>query len=301
LPRQPGFWSVEDRLRELSAQGDPLEKLLEIVDFELFRPVLDEAFGGTDGAKGGRPPFDAVLKLKMLYLQAQHGLSFEATERLVRDRLSWMRFCGLSIADPVPDAPTEPVLALGLQPGEYLSLVARPIPENSILEIVAGFSTKPRGKKLVLLGNYDHQDPYHAQVLAAASSEVLFPGAIYDKAGVQALRFHSLAYAHGHTVGGTNPSLVEAMAASNPVIAHDNPYNRWVAQDAALYFKDAAGFSLRMDELLASPELQAAMSRASALRFQQEFTWDHVAGQYEKLLLDFLPARRSVPSIKVEE
>jgi transposase, IS5 family len=104
--RQPGFWSIEDRLRELSAQGDPLEKLLEIVEFELFRPVLDDALGGTDRSKGGRPPFDAMLKFKMLYLQAQHGLSFEATEHLVRDRLSWMRFCGLSIADPVPDANT---------------------------------------------------------------------------------------------------------------------------------------------------------------------------------------------------
>jgi IS5 family transposase len=97
---------VEDRLGELSAQGDPLEKLLEIVDFDLFRPVLTEALGSVDRSKGGRPAFDAVLKLKMLYLQAQHGLSFEATERLVRDRLSWMRFCSLSIADPVPDANT---------------------------------------------------------------------------------------------------------------------------------------------------------------------------------------------------
>ena len=120
MPRQPGFWSVEDRLRELSAQGDPLEKLLEIVDFELFRPVLDDALGGTDRLKGGRPPFDAVLKLKMLYLQAQHGLSFEATEHLVRDRLSWMRFCGLSLADPVPDANTlwdfREALIIGLCP-----------------------------------------------------------------------------------------------------------------------------------------------------------------------------------------
>lgn len=106
MPKQPGFWSVEDRLRELSAQGDPLEKLQEIVDFELFRPVLSEPLGSMDRSKGGRPPFDAVLKFKMLYLQAQHGLSFAATEHLVRDRLSWMRFCGLSIADPVPDANT---------------------------------------------------------------------------------------------------------------------------------------------------------------------------------------------------
>lgn len=106
MPKQPGFWSVEERLRELSEQGDPLEKLLELIDFELFRPVLDEALGSMDRSKGGRPPFDAILKFKMLYLQAQHGLSFEATEHLVRDRLSWMRFCGLTIADPVPDANT---------------------------------------------------------------------------------------------------------------------------------------------------------------------------------------------------
>jgi transposase, IS5 family len=106
LARQPGFWSVEDRLRELSEQGDPLEKLLQIVDFELFRPVLDESLGGTDRSRGGRPPFDSVLKFKVLYLQAQHGLSFEQTEHLVRDRLSWMRFCGLTLADPVPDANT---------------------------------------------------------------------------------------------------------------------------------------------------------------------------------------------------
>jgi hypothetical protein len=58
LPGQPGFWSVEDRLRELSAQGDPLEQLRQIVDFELFRPVLAAAAGTADRSKGGRPPFD---------------------------------------------------------------------------------------------------------------------------------------------------------------------------------------------------------------------------------------------------
>ena len=88
MPKGAGFWSVEERLRELSEQGDPLEKLVAIVDFELFRPVLDEALGRMDRSKGGRPPFDAILKFKMLYLQAQHGLGFEATEHLVRDRLS---------------------------------------------------------------------------------------------------------------------------------------------------------------------------------------------------------------------
>lgn len=106
MPSEAGFWSVENRPTELSAQGDPLEQLREIVDFELFRPVLVTAVGPVDRSKGRRPPFDAVLKFKMPYLQAQHGLSFEQTEHLVRDRLSWMRLCGLTIADPVPDANT---------------------------------------------------------------------------------------------------------------------------------------------------------------------------------------------------
>ena len=103
---QRGFWDVEYRLQELSKQGDPLEKLSRTVDFELFRPTLRLALQRRHPGKGGRPPFDAVLKFKMLVLQAMHGLSLEQTEFLVRDRLSWMRFCGLGPGDAVPDANT---------------------------------------------------------------------------------------------------------------------------------------------------------------------------------------------------
>jgi glycosyltransferase involved in cell wall biosynthesis len=194
-------------------------------------------------------------------------------------------------ADVLTSAPVQPVFDLGLQPGQYLTLIARPIPENSVLEIVQGFCARPRGKKLVLLGDYDKAtDRYHARVRAAAGPEVVFCGALYDKAKVQALRFHSIGYAHGHTVGGTNPSLVEAMAAGNPVLAHDNPYNRWVAQDGGLYFKNADGFASCVDQLLASEERRKALGHASRQRFLSEFTWDRVAGQYEKLLLQFLPS-----------
>ena len=103
---QAGFWDFEERLRALSAQGDPLEALAATVDFELFRPVLAGALGQRDPAKGGHPGFDPVLKFKMLVLQALHGVSLEQTEYLVRDRLSWMRFCALGLADRVPDANT---------------------------------------------------------------------------------------------------------------------------------------------------------------------------------------------------
>ena len=193
-------------------------------------------------------------------------------------------------ADPVLDAPAKAVVERGLIPGGYLTLIARSIPENSILEMVRGFARKPRGAKLAILGSYDpDSDPYHLQVKEAASDEVIFLGPIYAKETVQALRFHSLAYVHGHTVGGTNPSLVEAMAAGNPVIAHDNPYNRWVAQDAAVYFTDADSFSAHLDALLSDPRTLNTMRAASTRRYLEEFTWEHVAGQYETLLLRYLP------------
>src|SRR6056297_1203040 len=104
--RQLGFWDVEDRLRELSSQGDPLEKLAATVDFEIFRAELAAVLGPRDPSKGGRPAFDPVLKFRMLVLQAMHGLSLAQTEYLVADRLSWMRFCRLGPGDAVPDANT---------------------------------------------------------------------------------------------------------------------------------------------------------------------------------------------------
>jgi len=103
---QSGFWDFEDRLRQLSERGDPLEKLAATVDFELFRPELTAALGARDPAKGWRPGFDPMLKFRMLVLQAMHGLSLEQTECLVADRLSWGRFCGLGSNAPVPDANT---------------------------------------------------------------------------------------------------------------------------------------------------------------------------------------------------
>jgi len=104
---QIGFWDIEHRLAELSAEGDPLETLSQTVDFEVFRPILERAVRRRSApSKGGWPGFDVVLKFKMLVLQSRHGLALGRTAYLVRDRLSWMRFCGLGPGDAVPDANT---------------------------------------------------------------------------------------------------------------------------------------------------------------------------------------------------
>lgn len=194
-------------------------------------------------------------------------------------------------AEPVTDAPVDPLTALGLVPGQFATVIARPEPENSILEIVKGFSSRPRGIKLAVLGNYDPANAYHRAVREAAGPEVRFLGAIYDKAIVRALRFHSAFYVHGHQVGGTNPSLVEAMGAGNAVIAHDNKFNRWVVGEGARYFRSAEQLDQLLTEILQSPDGLARLRANSQKRFSTEFTWDRVLDQYEKMLTRFLPKR----------
>lgn len=193
-------------------------------------------------------------------------------------------------ADPVTSASTAPVEKLGLVPGQYLTLIARPEPENSILEVVKGFSKQRRGIQLAVLGNYDAGNPYHQEVKRAASDEVKFLGAIYEKETVQALRFHCMAYVHGHQVGGTNPSLVEALGAGNAVLAHENPFNRWVASEGAVYFSGARQFDEVLTGLLAQPDKLHQMRQHSRARFEQQFTWDKILNEYEALMLRFLPS-----------
>ena len=99
---QPGPFDIDERLKDLSAKGD--DRLNAIVDFELFRPDLEHAVPRSDRVKGGRSPCDHVLMFRVLILQASHSLSDERTEYLIKDRLSFMRFLGLTLADRVPDA-----------------------------------------------------------------------------------------------------------------------------------------------------------------------------------------------------
>lgn len=104
---QAGFWDIDERYTRLSEAGDPLEKLNAVVPWEVFRKPLSKALKRSDGAKGGRPPYDAVLMFKILVLQALYGLSDDQAEFQIMDRRTFGRFPGLLDAgDKVPDAKT---------------------------------------------------------------------------------------------------------------------------------------------------------------------------------------------------
>lgn len=181
----------------------------------------------------------------------------------------------------------------GITPRCFSVIIARPEPENSILEMVSAFSKEKRNHKLVVLGNFSPEtNKYHRRVLDSASDEVLFIGAVYEQKVVEALRFFCRFYLHGHRVGGTNPSLVEAMGAGCAVIAHDNKFNRWVVGDGAVYFADENRLGSIFDDMLRDDVVNEQLRAASKKRFLDCFTWDRVLKQYEDLLLDWYPKEK---------
>lgn len=187
-------------------------------------------------------------------------------------------------AHEVISAPTGRVADLGLTPGRYATLVCRPIPENSVLEIVTAWSRRRRGMPLVVVGPFDEEDSYRRAIRAAASAEVVFPGPIFDQDRLRAVRFYSTMYLHGHTVGGTNPSLVEAMGSGNPVVAHDNVYNRWVAGCDQAFFRGSEDLAETLDDLVTDAHRLRAMGTAARARYREEFTWEHIGSQYDAVL-----------------
>ena len=104
--RDYGFFDQDIRLSRLSQLGDPLEKLNNGIDFEIFRIILETNFEKVVKVKDGRCAFDYVMMFKILILQRYYNLSDDQVEYQINDRMSFMRFLNLSIADVIPDSKT---------------------------------------------------------------------------------------------------------------------------------------------------------------------------------------------------
>jgi glycosyltransferase involved in cell wall biosynthesis len=190
-------------------------------------------------------------------------------------------------AAPVMEADHEVLRQWNCEPNRYALCVARPEPDNSILAIVRAFSKEPRGYPLLVLGTLHEKNAYHQAVRENASEEVIFPGPIYARSQVNALRFSARVYLHGHRVGGTNPSLVEAMAAGSPVVAHENPFNKGVAGPEAKYFSSEEELAEILTLLGDAPEELESMRRASFNRHAEAFGLERTHLAYEELLEKF--------------
>src|SRR5271157_68811 len=104
--KQRGLFDEEFRLDKLTSKGDPLLRMNDLIEWEIFRPLLNKAFRKSALGPGGRPPYDYVMMFKILILEKLYDLSDEQMEYQIIDRLSFMRFLGLTMNDTVPDQNT---------------------------------------------------------------------------------------------------------------------------------------------------------------------------------------------------
>ena len=188
-------------------------------------------------------------------------------------------------AEKIFEADESVLEKFSIKKDQYSIVIARPEPENSILEVVKAFSKKGRSMKLVVMGNfYPEENEYHKKVLNVASNEVIFPGAIYDPNIINSLRFFSRFYIHGHKVGGTNPSLVESLGTGCAIVAHDNVYNKWVAGPNAKYFSGASDLELFFSGEHLDDNFMLEKRRYSAEIFPIKFAQEKILEQYRLLL-----------------
>jgi glycosyltransferase involved in cell wall biosynthesis len=261
----------------------------------LFRFNHRALFINMDGLEWKRGKWSPPIKL-WFWLNERLATKTGATliadhpeiEKRLRKIAATARVAMIPYGAPrITSAPTAPIEALGLERDRYFISICRIEPENSVLQIIRAFAARQRRCKLVVLGRLDPAAlAYHRAIKEAASAQVIFPGAIYDRETLDSLRHHARAYCHGHQVGGTNPSLVEALGAGNAVIAHDNAFNRWTAGEHQYFFSSEAQ-CLALFDLLDTEAADNGLTRARAAalqRYENGLTWEQASHQYELLL-----------------
>ena len=175
---------------------------------------------------------------------------------------------------------------LGLEPFQYFLYVSRMEPENRALEVRQSFELSGAKMKLALIGDAPHAQEYISRVRDTKDPRIVIPGAIYG-AGYRELGSWCFAYIHATEVGGTHPALIEAMGRGNLVLYFETPENAEVCGDAGLAYKDQAGLTARINEVLAMSEAARDKLRAKAAqRAKERYDWEVVTSQYEKLLLE---------------
>jgi len=168
---------------------------------------------------------------------------------------------------------------------DYFLLMARMEPENNIEAILEGFNSSNSKRKFKVLGDTGNRFGKYITNRFNNDDRIQFKGSIFDNTKVRALQNNSYLYFHGHSVGGTNPSLLEAMASEALIAAHDNPFNKSVLSGDAFYFSNAAGVK-DLVENVQRKDMEKLMVSNNLHKIQYQFNWEKVIDGYESFILE---------------
>ena len=198
---------------------------------------------------------------------------------------------GAEVIDPGNSRLSE----LGLVKRDYHLIVARLEPENHVLDAVHAFRESEETRPLVVVGSAPYSRWYIDKVHQAAKDDprIHLVGGVYDQDLLDQLYANARTYIHGHSVGGTNPSLLRAMGAGAPVLAFDVEFNREVTAGEAFFWADARQLTQIVDDIAGSQDLSEDKEIDETLsgfvehgrqRILDHYQWDDVAKQYEEML-----------------
>lgn len=198
-------------------------------------------------------------------------------------------------ADVHEDYDVDVLKEYGLEAGGYFIVVARLEPENNLFMAIEGYlASNQYGKRpLVVVGKTN--TPYGKYLVERYGRDcnIRFVGGIYDFRKLNSIRHYSYAYFHGHSVGGTNPSLLEAMASGCFILAHDNIFNRAVLGENALYYgsTDAATEMLDgIDQAVSAHKKEYTERNLEVIR--RDYSWEKLVDEHEEYFKWMLSQRK---------
>ncbi len=167
-----------------------------------------------------------------------------------------------------------------LEPYQYNMLIARLVPENSIDMILKGVRDANVKIPFIVVGN--HQTKYGEYLKDKFSKypHIRFLGGIYNLGALNNIRYFSNIYFHGHTVGGTNPSLLEAMASYSLICANNNAFNRYVLEDHSLYFNSAAEVATVIQTTRKEKDIYKSMIKENLRKIREIYNWGKIIDEY---------------------
>ena len=170
-----------------------------------------------------------------------------------------------------------------INPGKYWLVVARLEPENSIHLIIESFAKTTTKYPLVVIGDFT-SNQYEKEIQDIIENKNIFLlGSIYDSELLNMLRQNCFAYIHGHTVGGTNPSLLEAMSMETIIVAHKNEFNMEVCKEGAVYFSDCPDLMVKIKKIEKNPENYQKLKFKALDRIKENYLWDKIIFEYDML------------------
>ena len=177
----------------------------------------------------------------------------------------------------------------GLKKKEYYLVVGRFVPENSFEVMIREFMKSKSKKDFALITNVNEKflNELEEKLHFKVDKRIKFVGTVYDQELLKKIRENAYAYFHGHTVGGTNPSLIEALGSTDLNLLVDVGFNKEVAENCTLYWSRKPGSLARLidrADKMSGGEI-AEIGRRSKKRVAEEYTWDKICGQYEDVFI----------------